>query len=107
MSDANAAETFLRIADGPEATTKIKGSRFTGQALSAHSLEEAQARLAQHVVVDYLQLVRQGIDLGHADGEVGIVLVGQADAVRFYEKKEVLGIGSQRDRALLQQVDLC
>jgi uncharacterized YigZ family protein len=40
-----AAEMFLRIADGPEATTKIKGSRFTGQALSAHSLEEARARL--------------------------------------------------------------
>ena len=38
-------ETFLRIADGPEATTKIKGSRFTGQALSARSLEEALARL--------------------------------------------------------------
>jgi uncharacterized YigZ family protein len=40
-----AAELFLRIADGPEATTKIKGSRFTGQALSADSLEQAQARL--------------------------------------------------------------
>ena len=39
------ADTFLRIADGPEATTRIKGSRFTGQALSAHSLDEALARL--------------------------------------------------------------
>ena len=44
MSD-QPADTFLRIADGPEATTKIKGSRFTGQALSVHSLDEALARL--------------------------------------------------------------
>lgn len=44
MSDPS-DETFLRIADGPEATTKVKGSRFTGQALSVHSLDEALARL--------------------------------------------------------------
>jgi uncharacterized YigZ family protein len=44
MSESS-AETFLRIADGPEATTKVKGSRFTGQALSAHSLDEALSRL--------------------------------------------------------------
>lgn len=44
MSESS-AETFPRIADGPEATTKVKGSRFTGQALSAHSLDEALSRL--------------------------------------------------------------
>ena len=46
MPDPNASnETFLRISDGPETTSKVKGSRFVGQALRAHSLEHALERL--------------------------------------------------------------
>ncbi|RKZ13413.1 hypothetical protein DRQ32_01665 [bacterium] len=36
---------FLRLADGPQTTMKVKGSRFTGQVLRADSLEQAQQRL--------------------------------------------------------------
>jgi uncharacterized YigZ family protein len=49
MSEAHSQdevpEIFLRLANGPEATTRVKGSRFVGQALSANSGEEALARL--------------------------------------------------------------
>ncbi len=38
-------ESFLRLADGPEITTKVKGSRFVGQAFSANSGTAALARL--------------------------------------------------------------
>ena len=38
-------ESFFRLADGPESTTKVKGSRFVGQALSANSGEAALARV--------------------------------------------------------------
>jgi hypothetical protein len=38
-------------------------------------------------VVDGLDLVGQEIDLGDADGQVGIELVGQADAVGLDEEE--------------------
>jgi hypothetical protein len=40
------------------------------------------------VGVDGIQLVLQGIDLRHGDGEVGVVLVGQPDAVGFGREAE-------------------
>jgi uncharacterized YigZ family protein len=38
-------ETFRRIGDGPETTSRVKGSRFTAQALAIRSPEEALDRL--------------------------------------------------------------
>ena len=40
--------------------------------------QEADARQLEEVVVDRLELVRQRIDAGDGEREVGVVLVGQA-----------------------------
>lgn len=38
-------ESFFRLGDSPELSTRVKGSRFTGQVLSATSFERALQRL--------------------------------------------------------------
>jgi hypothetical protein len=47
------------------------------------------------VVIDGLELVGQGVDVGDADGELGVVGVGQADAGRFGSQLEAEGIAVQ------------
>jgi len=54
--------------------------------------EEPDARQFQEVVVDRLQLVRERIDTGDGQGEERVVLVGQAQALRFHAEAERAGI---------------
>lgn len=77
--------------------------------------QETDARVAQHRVVDRFELVGQRIDLGDGDGEVGVVFVGQADALGVDGQAEVCRVagkgglsvvGSELDLALeLGQVE--
>ena len=43
--------------------------------------EEADARQLEEVVVDRFELVRQRIDAGDGEREIGVVFVGQAEPV--------------------------
>ena len=61
--------------------------------------QEAQAGLAQHAVVDGLQLVGQGINAGHADGELRVVGVGQADAGGLRRQAEAGRVPHKRGAA--------
>ena len=52
--------------------------------------QEADARELQEVVVDGFELVRQRIDAGDGEREVGVVLVGKPEAHRFDAQAEHL-----------------
>ena len=54
--------------------------------------QEADARQLEEVVVDRLELVRQRVDAGDGEREVGVVLVGQAEAVRLDAEAEALRV---------------
>ena len=56
-------------------------------------------------MVDRLDLVRQRVNLGDADGEVRVELVGQADAMGSIRKKS-LGIAGQCQRVSLGDANL-
>ena len=60
----------------------LPGPRIVGN-------QEPDAGLGEQMAVDGIHLVRQRIDLGHGDGEVRVVLVGQPDAMGFGGKAEV------------------
>jgi uncharacterized YigZ family protein len=42
---SGSSDRYLVMTDGPEVETRVKGSRFVGQALEAHGEDEARARL--------------------------------------------------------------
>ena len=63
--------------------------------------QEAQRLTRKHFAVNGRDLVRQRLDLGGADGEVGIEKIGQTDAIGFGGQPEqaavgVEGVGSVR-----------
>jgi hypothetical protein len=60
------------------------------------------------VVVDGLDLVGQGIGLGDADGQLGVELVGEADAVGLDEEREVPGVdaAAQLGRGAVEDLNL-
>ena len=68
--------------------------------------EETDAGIGQDVVIDRFNLVGQGIDLTDADGQLGIELVGQAQAMGLNEQKQVLGVVQLRQGRLAVELDL-
>ena len=58
--------------------------------------QEADARQLEEVVVDRFELVRQRIDAGDGEREVGVVLVGQAEAHGLDAEAEACGIAVER-----------
>ncbi len=68
--------------------------------------QEADAGRLQHIAINGLDLVGQGIYLGDADRQLRVELVGQADAVGLDEEEEVLGIVGQGNGTLLKDLDL-
>ena len=60
---------------------RLARARVVGQ-------EEADAGQLEEVVVDGLELVRQGIDAGDGEREVGVVLVGEPEPLGFDAEPE-------------------
>ena len=58
--------------------------------------EEPHARHLEGVVVDGLDLVRERVHLAHADGQHGVELVGEPDAVGLDQEEELLGVAAER-----------
>ena len=55
---------------------RLAGAGVVGQ-------QETQAGLAEHIVVDGFQLVGEGVNAGDADGELGVIRIGQANTGGF------------------------
>ena len=58
--------------------------------------QEAQRLARQHLAIDGRDLVRQRLDLGGADGEVGIEKIGEPDAVGFGREAQQAAVGVER-----------
>ena len=54
--------------------------------------QKAQPRLWQHLLINRLDLVRQGADARQADGELAVVGVGQTDAGGLHQQAKLLGV---------------
>ena len=91
----------LQLLEQQPGHDRLAGAGVVGQ-------QEADARQLEEVVVDRLELVGQRIDAGDGEGEVGIVLVGQAQAHGLDAQAEPRGVAVERlaCRGGLQQGEL-
>ena len=79
----------LQLLEQQAGHDRLARARIIGQ-------EEADARQLHEVVVDGLKLVRQRIDAGDGEGEVRVVLVGEAEPQRLDAEPEAARVAIER-----------